>query len=67
MSRKKFNVNDMPIIDVDLSKTEPYRTSDYLNSPEAIREYLAQRSKAMAEAEDSEVRDAPQSPTPSSH
>ncbi len=67
MSRKKFNVNDMPIIDVDLSKTEPYRTSDYLNSPKAVSEYLAQRSKAMAEVKHSEVQDAPRSPTPSSH
>ncbi len=45
MSESKFNPDDMPILDVDMSKTTPYESAQFLDSPEIISVYLSEAIK----------------------
>jgi len=47
MSEQKFDPANMPILEVDLSKTTPYEASRFLDSPETISAYLAETLKAQ--------------------
>ena len=46
MSESKFKPEDMPILDLDTSKTRVYEASRFLDSPETISAYLAHSMKS---------------------
>lgn len=46
MTKSKFNPEDMPILDLDISGTSRYEASRFLDSPEVISAYLAESMKA---------------------
>ena len=46
MMSKKISPQDMPILDLDLSKTKRFEASRFLASPETIAAFLAEAMKA---------------------
>lgn len=46
MMSKKISLQDMPILDLDLSKTKRFEASRFLDSPETIAAFLAEAMKA---------------------
>ncbi|WP_409259745.1 addiction module antidote protein [Pseudomonas sp. KCJK9009] len=46
MMSKKISPQDMPILDLDLSKTKRFEASRFLDSPETIAAFLAEAMKA---------------------
>lgn len=46
MTDTVFNPEDMPILDIDTSRTSRYEASDYLDTPEIMAAYIAESMKA---------------------
>ncbi|WP_090282214.1 addiction module antidote protein [Pseudomonas granadensis] len=47
MNDTKFNAEDMPILDLDASKTGRYEASRFLDTPEVISAYLSESMRAQ--------------------